>query len=296
MLIIDKNPLVDIKENIVANPNNARVDDLEKTALFEALSTHGYLILRGYEATLADFNGLVERVSASFSLDPAREFHGNVAQKVDAGFDEVGLHCENGNSPFWPDLAWFYCQVAASHGSQTTVCDGREVWHGLSDLTRELFLKNDIVYSRKVEERAWKEFIYHSMGGALSLEAITLEHLHGLINSSPTASIDVLENNAVRYYYRTPAARKTLFCENLSFANSILGPSYNYETPKIEFVNGEKITEEVIAEIQHVTSSKTKNIDWKNGDIAIIDNTRVMHGRRKIEDSKREIYNALSYI
>jgi hypothetical protein len=30
-------------------------------------------------------------------------------------------------------------------------------------------------------------------------------------------------------------------------------------------------------------------------DVVLIDNTRVMHGRRRIEDPVREIYNALSY-
>lgn len=45
-----------------------------------------------------------------------------------------------------------------------------------------------------------------------------------------------------------------------------------------------------------MTALVTENLDWQHGDAAVIDNTRVMHGRRAITDPDRTIYNALSYI
>ena len=40
--------------------------------------------------------------------------------------------------------------------------------------------------------------------------------------------------------------------------------------------------------------SVTEEVPWQDGDILLVDNCRTMHGRRRIEDTRRTIYNALS--
>jgi hypothetical protein len=67
-----------------------------------------------------------------------------------------------------------------------------------------------------------------------------------------------------------------------AFANTILGPSYNYQKPKFSFADGSMISEELIAELAGLCEQHTQEIEWKNGDVAIIDNKRFMHGRREI--------------
>ncbi|WP_096087413.1 TauD/TfdA family dioxygenase [Agaribacterium haliotis] len=292
-------------DNVVRSLEHTSLRDLDKKFILSLLADKGYLLFRGFDTNLNEFNCFVERCSSIVSLDPAREFFGKAAQKVDAGFDAVGLHCENGNSPFWPDLAWFFCELAASKGSQTTVCDGRSVWQAMPDSYKQRFLNEDIVYSRRVEEQQWKHFVYRTLNQlvelgelneTIALEDINLKHLTDLVQQNPSASIEALDRGAVRYYFSTPAARKSVFSEELAFANSILGPSYNYEAPKIEFSDGSMLDNELIQALSELTEQHTKNIEWQSGDVVLIDNTRVMHGRRKIEDTKRCIYNALSYI
>nr|WP_281383149.1 TauD/TfdA family dioxygenase [Microbulbifer rhizosphaerae] len=272
------------------------MDELEREEILDILQTSGYILFRSSDVDMPRFTAMVERVSSRISLDPARNFHSNVAQKVDAGTDPVGLHCENGNSPFWPDLAWFYCERAATSGSQTTVCDGEQVWAALGDTAREMFTRHDIVYSRRVSEQQWKDYVYHSREGKLPRADITLDHLRALMNDTSTATIDPLDGGAICYRFRTPAARTGRFSGRVAFANSILGPSYNYEVPVITLDSGEPIPAEIMAEITQVTGVLTSEVTWKNGDLLLIDNTRVMHGRRAIVDTRRTIYNALSYV
>jgi hypothetical protein len=90
--------------------------------------------------------------------------------------------------------------------------------------------------------------------------------------------------------------QQTLFKTGLAWANSIFGPSYNYEAPKITFSNGDDIPPSLVEEMRTLTADLTEDIDWHSGDIALIDNTRVMHGRRTIMDPGRLIFNALSYV
>ncbi|MET9958593.1 TauD/TfdA family dioxygenase [Streptomyces sp. NPDC006326] len=270
--------------------------DVEPKVLRDLLAEAGFLLLRGFDSDMDSFTTLVQNTSTSTTLDPARDFYSEVAQKVDAGFDEVGLHTENGNSPFRAHVAWFFCEKAASSGSQTTVCDGYRVWDAFSPAAREAFAAQDIVYSRYVSEAQWRAMAHHLLGKTKPAEEIKVEELLALASQLDGTEIVPQEDGGVRYSFRTPAAGTTVFGERLSFANSILGPSFNYEKPTITFADGTAFPPELIAEVEEVTARLTENLDWQDGDAAVIDNTRVMHGRRAITDPDRTIYNALSYI
>lgn len=279
---------------LVTPVGQARLSDIDPADLVELLPRAGYLLLRGFGADMEGFTDLVQRTSTSTTLDPARDFYSEVAQKVDAGFDEVGLHTENGNSPFRAHLAWFFCEKAASSGSQTTVCDGYRVWDALSARARAAFRDQDIVYTRYVAESQWRAMGQHLLG--VPGKDITVEQMTELAQTFPGTEVTPEEDGGVRYAFRTPAAGKTLFGERISFANSILGPSFNYDRPRITFADGTELDEALLAEISQVTGALTENLDWRDGDVAVIDNTRVMHGRRAITDPARTIYNALSYV
>jgi alpha-ketoglutarate-dependent taurine dioxygenase len=273
-----------------------RLADLAPAELLELLRPAGFLILRGFEPDIDGFSQLVRRASSRVTLDPARSFSGDVAQKVDAGFDEVGLHCENGNAPLLPHLTWFFCERAASTGSQTTVCDGHRVWDALPAAARDAFTAHDIVYTRRVDEARWKTFVAHTLGDGRSAGEVAIEDLQRIMAMSEGTTFEALDDGAIVYSFRTPAAHATLWSDRPAFANSILGPSFNYERPRIGFDDGGEIPADILAEVERVTAELTEDIDWIDGDIALIDNTRVMHGRRAIVDPDRTIYNALSYV
>lgn len=69
---------------------------------------------------------------------------------------------------------------------------------------------------------------------------------------------------------------------SLHLLNTILGPSYNYQKPKFTFADGSIIREDPIAELTELCEQHTQEIEWQDGDVAIIDNKRFMHGRREI--------------
>ncbi len=285
-----------VDDSLLLAEAGTTLDSLDKNSVFNQLKETGFIVFRNFNVDLDSFSKFVERLSIRVTLDPARQFHSGIAQKVDAGFDAVGLHCENGNSPFMPHLCWFFCEKAAKSGSQTTVCDGYNVWNALSPATQQAFLAKDIVYSRNVEADKWKNFVIHSLQGKKSVAEIVLNDLLLLLNDPVNARVQAHDDGSIYYSFRVPAARKTLFTDRIAFANSILGPSYNYELPKITFVGDEEIAQPIMEEVVRVTEEMTEEINWQDGDVLLVDNTRVMHGRRAILDPNRTIYNALSYI
>jgi alpha-ketoglutarate-dependent taurine dioxygenase len=275
----------------------ASLADIDPAASIRLLADAGVLLFRGFAPDITGFSEFVRAHSSRITLDPARSFHGGaVAQKVDAGTAAVGLHIENGNSPFAPDLTWFFCEKAAARGSQTTVCDGYRVWDAFSDSARTAFAAQDIVYSRRVDEPRWKAFVRHQSGGTKPDAEITVEDMRALATGAGRTAIEAIENGGIRYDFQIPAAHPTLFGSRLAFANSILGPSYNYEKPRITFADGSELPRHLIAEVEEATAKLTEDLDWQDGDVALIDNTRVMHGRREILDTDRTVYNAQSYL
>ncbi len=287
---------------IVTTSERIEITAIGRDFLLDLLIQYGYLVLSGFDTDIDAFSSLVRQTSGRISLDPARSFNGNTAQKVDAGTGPVGLHCENGNSPFWPELCWFYCDREPRVGSQTTVCDGYLVYDDLSPKVRVDFSKQDIVYSRNVSQKMWKEYVLHALAeqknGPKQLEQVTIAHLQGLMTSGKGSNVTLNEDNSVFYRFSTQAIRRSVISGDtrLAFANSIFGPSYNYETPVITFADGTPIHTNMLSEVDAVCDRHTYEVGWHTGDVVLIDNTRVMHGRRHIEDTNRVIYTALSYL
>jgi TfdA family taurine catabolism dioxygenase TauD len=159
---------------VLATPGQ-ELDQLDHPWIVSLLAESGFVLFRDFSPGLEEFSRFVKGLSSRVTLDPARSFHGDVAQKVDAGTGALGLHIENGNSPFAPDLTWFLCERAASVGSETTVCDGYRVWEEADETFRRSFVEQDIVYERRVDEARWKAFVHHHTGGTVPLSEITVE-------------------------------------------------------------------------------------------------------------------------
>lgn len=280
---------------LVQREGEVALADFSVDEVMKLCESAGVVLFRGFDTCIDQFSSFVEKNSSRVTLDPARKFHADNAQKVDAGTDPVGLHCENGNAPKLPHFIWFYCKKAASSGSQTTYCDGKGVWGKLSADTKRIFSEQKIKYSRTVPEQLWKSYLAYEIPNISSPEEVEVSHLKMLSDQVSGQSFTLNDDMSVHYEFVVGAAHETVFSDQLVFANSILGPSFNYEKPKITLEDNTEIPADVLAEIEQVTSEETQEINWQDGDIVMIDNTRFMHGRRAIEDPIREIYAALSY-
>ncbi len=269
-------------------------------SLFEAgidtlLADSGHLLIRGFRPSVEDFNELVQRYSSRTTLDPARVFHGSAAQKVDSGQDPIGLHLENGGTPYAPELLWFHCVKAAASGSQTTVCDGYRVWDALSDQAKEAFSAQPVRYARTVPAALWRRLASFLTADGRGPEEVSAADLYATAN--PGSKVEFTENpdGSLHYDYQVYAAHPTKWSTRTAWANSLLGPSFNYETPDIRFADGSAIPADITAEYTSVTEAVTEEIQWEDGDIVLIDNSRVMHGRRAITDPDRTILNSQSF-
>jgi len=246
----------------------------------QQLKTKGWVLLRDFEHDTEKFSELVNCFCSKLTFDPAREFTNNTTQKVDAGIAAIGLHIENGNTPFPPDLVAFYSRKSAKTGSQTTLCDGAQLYDAMPERLKQLF-HSPMVVSRNLPQTLWKTYVANEHPQLNDVAQVTPKHLQELMDMLPGQTGEI--NEAGDLHYRLSLSPVLSEGSKLSFANAIMGPSFNYEAPCYEFEDGRVLTEGLKKEIAELAEQFTLELNWHDGDMILIDNRRVMHGRRAIE-------------
>jgi hypothetical protein len=196
-------------DDMMITPAGAEADftELYQAGLDGLLADTGHLLIRGFAPSVEEFNEQVRRYSSRTTLDPARTFHGNAAQKVDSGHDPIGLHLENGATPFAPDLLWFHCVKAAKSGSETTVCDGCRVWEALSERAKQIFTDHPVKYTRSnVPQAMWQRLAAHLTGSGADPAEMTVDHLYAVSNKGADVLFTEAADGFLTYEYSVYAA------------------------------------------------------------------------------------------
>lgn len=259
------------------------------TQLREDLTRDGWVILRGFDADMSKFSALTTALCKKITFDPAREYGDKNTQKVDAGTGPIGLHTENGNTPVCPDIVAFYSPIAAFEGSQTTICDGRAVFEGMTEDQKARW-QQPMVVERYLPEALWKRYLTNEHPAISSPDEVTDRHIEEFRAFIPNQDFDLLEDGGMNYRLTVSPVRPSNLSGGQGFANAVLGPSHNYAPPRYYFAADDVVSAEEIGQLAELAETHTHEINWQDGDIAVLDNTRVMHGRREIVDTNRQLF------
>ena len=259
------------------------------------LQSDGWALLRGFYVDMQKFSDLTTQFCKTITFDPARENSEENTQKVDAGLGPIGLHIENGNTPVCPDLVAFYCTKAAFEGSQTTICDGRKVYEAFDDALKQRWSQKMTV-KRRLPEELWKRYLANEHPAISKPEEVTMDHILQFKAAVPNQDFTLNDDGSLDYTLQVNPVRPSSLSNGMAFANAILGPSHNYEAPTYTLKDGSSVSNDEIEKLREIAETCTVEINWQDGDIAIIDNTRVMHGRRAIKDQNRQLFIGMGRI
>lgn len=262
-----------------------------------AFDTHGAVLIKGCDIGRQEFVDLTERFGVSFmeyvggaNNDRASAFGKNATVlTVTGGAVEkqaIPLHGEMFYTKPRPGTLFFCCIRPADADGQTTICDGVALWNALPDDIRTLFTEKKLKYRRIYTDDAWKK-VY---------KTDDLDAVRALCAKTGVEFVDLgaghFETVHVSYAWHDHKAGR-------AFINSLLvwaAREYlaKIEDSKVRFEDGTPMTPEMLYKIHAIGESLTLNVPWEPGMLAIVDNSRVMHGRRAYEDSKRDIIMRLS--
>jgi amino acid adenylation domain-containing protein len=270
-----------------------------------SLLKYGGLLFRGFDlATQAAFERFLPSISARLmtymeGATPRTEIGQQVYTSTEYPPDQsIAFHNELTYVTTWPKLIWFHCIQPAERGGETPIADVRGVYQRIDPSIRKRF-----------EDKGW--MLVRNFRDALSLPWQTSFHTTekseveaycrrarievewkpngGLCTRQVRPAITIHPQthepvwfNHVAFWHvssldqQVREAMLSMFTENDM-------PYHTY------YGDGTPIEDSVVAEIRAAYEMERVEFPWQRGDILMLDNVLVAHGRNPFEGKRRVI-------
>lgn len=267
-------------------------DTLDALRLEGLFRDHGALLLRGFGADVPRFERLARRLcsTAVVNESPGRALlnvPGDV-RSVDPGTNAFNLHPELSREPWKPDAALFACLSPPGIGGETLVCDGIALVEALPASLRNALIDRRLVYPQPV----WPELLEFWLGTSAPTNA--------QLAAPPSAcpySFRFANGRWWRLFSR-PALHRPLFADAPAFGNFLLFARFNNGRTGFPLLDdGSAVPDDWLLEIKRAGDALAMPVQWRQGDVLILDNSRFMHGRNAITDAaERQIATFFGYV
>ena len=277
-----------LSENVgqqIINTDNINILDLDREEIINLFKSYGFLLFRGFENSVANFTQFTNSLSKDFldytgGVFNRRVINGNATiLSVNDFNDEIKLHGEMYYQQNIPLMLWFFCAHPASQDGETILCDGRQLFNELSSPLKELFTHKKLKYKvGHLDKEVWQK----------RYKTNDLRVLEQTCRSN-NLLLQINEDESIDLQYICPAIHLSRCGKYRIFINSLLAVKHGAPNA-VCFDDNSEITDDIVSELNEVAERITTEISWKRGDILMVDNTRIMHGRRAFSDTQRDIY------
>jgi alpha-ketoglutarate-dependent taurine dioxygenase len=280
----------------------ARLSGLDREEVAALFREHGALLFRGFGASREEFLAFTEGYSRDFSRYQGGFFRdrqpvgGNDTLLTVTGSQEgfaIPLHGEMYYTARQPRLLWFYCERPAAQGGETTLADGEEVFAALSPRAQDLFTGTRISYRRHLPDGLWQQAFQTTdlaeverycrehdtrMTHDPTTGGVSTEHLAWAVIPGRGDRRDTFINNVVSLYLGELSLKRGTAAETIRglSGGSLSGPSFPIV---VRMEGGAPVPGAVIKEILAINQRCAVALPWSAGDVVMVDNTRVLHGR-----------------
>lgn len=210
---------------------------------------------------------------------------------------EIYLHNEMAQTPVYPEIISLFCENAAQFGGATALCRSDLVYQQLLALQPqqcEKLEREGVKYTTLMpaendpesgQGRSWRDTL--SVDNVQQAEA-KLESLGYSWQWQKDGSISA-QTSALPAIKTLEAGRKVFFNQIIAAYLGWKGVSEN-PAKALCFGDGSSFTKDFLDSAVSVARSLTEDLNWQDGDVAIVDNHLAMHGRRPYSgDRKRKV-------
>ncbi|MFE7121999.1 TauD/TfdA family dioxygenase [Streptomyces sp. NPDC057654] len=209
----------------------------------------------------------------------------------------ISMHNELSYSAQWPSRLLFYCAVAPGSGGATPVVDGVKWLASLDDEVREAFAQG-VRYSQNLHDglglgKSWQDTFETDdrgtveaflAGSAAEWEwkgdgSLRVSQVRPSTTRHPVTGAEVWFNQSDQWH---PAA---LGDETAAELAELLPAE---ELPQsVTFADGSPIPGEYAIQVRDRGLEAAVDVDWRQGDLLLIDNVLVGHGRRPFTGDRK---------
>jgi alpha-ketoglutarate-dependent taurine dioxygenase len=263
----------------------------------QRLEQHGGILFRGFGvAEAATFERFIRAVSVGDLLEytyrssPRTRVHGNVYSSTEYPPDQIiPLHNENSYTTHWPLKIFFLAVQVAEQGGETPIADSRRVLKRIDRTVRDSLAARGVMYVRNYRagiDLPWQTVFQTTDRSKVETfcrdNNIQCEWLDGgrlrtrqvcqAIASHPTTGEHVFFNQVHLFHVSSlPEAVRTAL---LAFGEENL-PRNTY------YGDASPIEPDVLDEIRRAYQAEQVSFPWQAGDILMLDNMLVAHGRAR---------------
>lgn len=286
-------------------PDEAPSDHLPELQALASrhLPREGAILFRGFhKVEVAGFNAFAR----SFGHDLASyEFASTPRSKIDTGVYSsteypahqwIPQHNEQAYTLRWPLKIWFYCDIPAEEGGATPLADSREVYRKLRPELRRQFIDKGLMYVRNYGnglDLPWEEVFQTDDRKAVEAfcrqQNIHWEWLDDgqlrtrqicqAVAKHPVTGEDLWFNQAHLFHVSGL---------ELATRESLLDVVEEQELPRnVYFGDGSRIDDGLLDEVRDVYLDGLFSFPWREGDILMLDNMLVTHGRAPFKGKRR---------
>ena len=281
----------------------ARFLSANKSAVDTALAEAGALLFRDFDVPDPQaFDAAVEGYGdAGFTYEDSlsNAVRTNVTPRVFTANEappttEIFLHHEMAQTPLYPAKLFFYCAIAAEIGGATPLCRSDWVLDRLETEAPAFVARLErggVRYTNVMpgdddagsgQGRSWKSTL--SVTDRAGAEARLRELGYDW---------EWRDDGSLRATTPALPAVRTLDDGRRTFFNQLIAAfrgwadSRNDPNKAITFGDGTAITSQDMAPAIAIADELTYDLAWQAGDVALVDNFLVMHGRRPFEGKRR---------
>jgi alpha-ketoglutarate-dependent taurine dioxygenase len=277
----------------------------ENKSLFEQnLLKYGGVLLRGFDIhSISEFNNFSQVVCPNllqytYRSTPRSKLGGKIYTATEYPADQfIPLHNENAYTDAWPQKIMFFCAIPAKEGGETPIADSREVFKRIDAKIIKKFEEKNILYVRNYSpgvDLSWQEvfqttekqevekycldhsikYFWNQKGPELTTKQLcqaTLVH--------PITKEKVWFNQAHLFHISSL---------NKEIAQSLISELGEHNLPRNAFYGDETPIEDYVLEhIRAAYEQETMAFKWQRGDIMILDNVLMAHGRRPYSGERK---------
>jgi alpha-ketoglutarate-dependent taurine dioxygenase len=276
-----------------------------KISISNELLEKGAVLFRGFPLIDSEaFESIAEGYSEKIMDDSVRLTHRkHVSGKINTSTAynpdlKILLHTENTFSSKYPKTMLFYSVQAAEKGGETPLSDVSEVYNALKPETRGKFERLGVLYVRNF----WPGF---GPDWTSAFNVSSSEELNDYCFRN-SITVEWLEPNRPRLSQKWPAivshpitGKKVWF--NHATTSNLLSVSANFRSIIIDgfekddypnqtyYGDGSEIEEIVLDEINAAYDKFECYNSWQSGDLLLVDNMRLAHGRNPFVGERKVI-------
>jgi alpha-ketoglutarate-dependent taurine dioxygenase len=290
----------------ILNLKRGELGSLSSELLMELLGQHGAVLIKGANASVDEFAKLAELLTTDFSSykGGAQSYGPMSREKINNqdtllttsgskhGFS-IPLHGEMYYLKSPPELMWFFCQnPPADGGGQTTLGNAAEAYRKLPAKTVKFFDENRIRYMRRLGPDEWQ--------GCFQTESIEEVRKFCELEGSTFKQEDdgSVSSDFVTSVFRSKGdGGERLFINNMLVflkGEEAFLKNYGEDRPsvlRVRLESGDAIPRDIVEDVQSAMEAITYNIEWEKGEMVVLDNRWILHGRRKAkQNSGRQIF------